>query len=210
MKNLFILLILLIVFSCSKRPETISQVDFKAFENKINSGKALTQEDVNELMSELQLEIKSNTIGRKLPDLQINNASGDEFNLPDFVKRRTIIEISDAHCGFGKGCTTEDLPGIVTSLKRKYDDFDVICLVMKTKTDYKDPEVFNSYLAELKPLYTKLYIADEDSIRKLNITGSPTQLLLDKNKIVVKINTGMAVNPEYLYDELAGFLKDTQ
>lgn len=207
-KYLFILFAVFIAIACNRKPQTITQVDFKTFESKMNTGAPLTQEEVNKLMWKFQLDIQKNTTGRLLPDLQICDVQGNEYNLPDIIRRKTIIEISDAHCGFGIGCTLNDLPGIIARLKEKYDDFDVVCLVIKTKADNNGHNPFNTYLTDLKPLYPALYVIDEGDAGKLNVAGSPTRLLVDKNRTVVKISTGMAVDPELLYNELAGFLKD--
>ncbi|HNX89178.1 MAG TPA: hypothetical protein PKH58_08855 [Paludibacteraceae bacterium] len=206
MRYLLILAAVFLALSCSRKPGTIMPVDFGTFEKAMNSGSALTQQDVNKLMADLQEEVQKNTAGKQLPDVQVMDLPGNRFNLPDMIRRKTIIAVSDAHCGIGKGCTMEDLPKIITRLKKQYDDFDVICLVVRTKADIDDPAAFKSYLAGLKPLYPVLCVMEEEAARKMNVFGSPTRLLIDKNRTVVKIKTGMAVDPEVLYDELAGFL----
>jgi len=206
MKHLIFLSLIILTLSCKRVSQPIIPVDLKLYEKKLSSGKALTQEDANKIMSDLWDEIKKNTVGRELPSVQLENLHGNIVDINDIVNKRSIIIISDSHCGFGGATLTKDFPVELMKLKKNHKDFDVFCIVVKTKSDLSDTADFNSFMAELKPIYPKLYIITETKSKKLNIIGSPTHLLVDKNKIVVSYQTGMAMQPNLLYNELNNFL----
>jgi len=206
MKNLIILFLIIICSACKRETQPIIQADLKPFEKQINSGNALTQEDVNRIMSDLQNEIRKNTVGKSLPSVNIENLHGKNFDLVDLIKKRSIIIFTDSHCGFGIGSTTKDFPEALNKLKKQHRDYDVFCIVIKSNSDSTDTISFNSLISELKPIYANLYLMNETDSQRLNIYGFPTHFLVDNHKIVVSYRTGMAMVPNLLYDELDKFL----
>jgi len=155
-------------------------------------------------------EIKKNTVGRELPSVKLENFQGNNVDIKDIVNKRSIMIISDSHCGFGGGSLRDDFPVELLKLKKNHKDFDVFCLVVKNKSDFSDTVSFNSFISELKPIYPKLYVMTETESKKLNIISSPTRLFVDKNKIVVSYKTGMAMQPNLLYNELNNFLTNNK
>lgn len=210
MKSILIVFLNILAFFNNSVGQTIIPVDYKVFEKKLTSGAAKTQEEADKIVAEFRLEIKNNTEGKELPNLQVSNIKGDRFNLRNVLNQRSIIEISDAHCGFGKGSTTQDLPAIIEKLRLEHKDFDVICLVVKNDTDIKDSLLFYSYISELEPIYSKIFIISEEDSYKLNIFSFPVHLLIDKNLKVVTYRSGMAMRPTVLYNEINNFLKITE
>jgi len=206
MKYLLILFLLIICFSCKREAQPIIHVDIKPFEKQINSGNAFTQEDVNKIMSNLQSEIKKNTVRKSLPSVNLVNVHGTNVDLVDLIKKRSIIIFTDSHCGFGKGSTTEDFPEVLNKLQKRHRDFDVFCIVINSNSDSSDTKSFDSFISELKPIYPNLYLINQTDSQRLNIYGVPTHFLVDNNKIVVSYRTGMAMVPNLLYDEVDKFL----
>ena len=94
MKYLIFLSLIILTLSCKRVSQPIIPVDSKLYEKKLSSGKALTQEDANKIMSDLWDEIKKNTVGRELPSVQLENLHGDIIDIKDIVNKRSIIIIS--------------------------------------------------------------------------------------------------------------------
>ena len=198
------ILLEVIILSCDSPPDYIIPVDFDKYEKEVVPG--LTQEGVNAIQRRRMEEVKENSIGKELPNILIKDQDNNEIELKSLLNEKTLIALTDVHCGWGMEGLTNDLPKALEKLESENRYLKTICLVIKTDSDYENPELFNTYRDELKTYYSDLYIIDEKDSKRLNVYANPTRLLIHNNKL---IHIGIGVSsPDVQYEELDRMVKE--
>ena len=201
---LSIILLEIIVLSCDSPTNYIIPVDFDKYEKEYVPG--LNQEGVNAIQIRMREEIKENSIGKELPNILIKDQDNNEIELKRLLSEKTLIALTDVHCGWGMEGLTNDLPKAMEKLESENRYLKTICLVIKTDSDYENPELFNTYRDELKKYYSDLYIIDEKDSKRLNVYANPTRLLIHNNKLI-HIGIGVSLQGG-LYEELDRMVKE--
>lgn len=201
---LSIILLEIIVLSCDSPTNYIIPIDFDKYENEVVPG--LTQEGVNAIQRRRMEEVQENSIGKELPNILIKDQENNEIELKSVLNEKTLIALTDVHCGWGMEGLTNDLPKALEKLESENRYLKTICLVIKTDSDYESPERFDASLDELKKYYSDLYIIDEKDSKRLNVYANPTRLLIHNNKL---IHIGIGVSSlEGQYEELDKMVKE--
>ena len=197
--NYLTVLFLLISVLGFAQEEVIIPIDYRMYEKEFVPG--LTQKKANEIGARQDDEIRTKSIGKKLPDIIVKDTLGNPVLLKNLVTQKTLIAIANAHCGFGLESLTNDLPKALAKIKETGKDFHLIILFERTAEDDEDSTRFNRNLIEIKELYTNIYIIDENDSKKINVYGSPTRYYFNEKGILKEIKNGLST-VERLYDEI--------
>lgn len=198
MNSLTVLFLLISVLGFAQE-EVIIPIDYRMYEKEFVPG--LTQKKANEIGARQDDEIRTKSIGKKLPDIIVKDTLGNPVLLKNLVTQKTLIAIANAHCGFGLESLTNDLPKALAKIKETGKDFYLIILFERTTEDDEDSTRFNRNLIEIKELYTNIYIIDENDSKKINVYGSPTRYYFNEKGILKEIKNGLST-VERLYDEI--------
>ena len=198
MNSLTVLFLLISVLGFAQE-EVIIPIDYRMYEKEFVPG--LTQKKANEIGARQDDEIRTKSIGKKLPDIIVKDTLGNPVLLKNLVTQKTLIAIANAHCGFGLESLTNDLPKALAKIKETGKDFHLIILFERTAEDDEDSTRFNRNLIEIKELYTNIYIIDENDSKKINVYGSPTRYYFNEKGILKEIKNGLST-VERLYDEI--------
>lgn len=191
-KSSYILLVILIALSnsCTEQKSYIVETDFSLMMPDTINGETVAQ---SKRKGAVYIEkLKSNTVNKFIPEIPVYDLSGQKLNLQDVISKKTILISSDSHCGFGRASLTEDFPIALDSLKDELQDYDIICLVKRTETDFEDSSRFEEFTSELQETYESIYIIEESDANKINLTGNPTRLYINKDQKVEHFASGLS------------------
>ncbi|MBI2279965.1 MAG: hypothetical protein HYU68_04670 [Bacteroidetes bacterium] len=197
--NFLPILFLLMCLSCFSQEDVIIPIDYTLYKKEFVPG--LTQKKANEISARQDNEIRTKSIGKKLPEISVIDTLGSSVLLKKLVIQKTLIAIANAHCGFGLESLTNDLPKALAKIKEADKDLHVIILYERTAEDDDDSTRFNRNLSEIKELYPNVYIIDEIDSKKINVYGSPTRYYFNDKGILMEIKNGLST-VERLFDEI--------
>ncbi len=186
--------------SCDKPKKYIIETDYTQLLPDTINGE--TQEESNKKIKKFGEELISNTINRTIPDIEIFSDEGVKLNLRNILHKETIIISSDTHCGWGLECLTNDFPKAVNQLQSDLQNIDIICLLKRENSDIENSDAFNQNVNDLKKLYKKVYIIEENEARKINLFPNPTRLYVNNYKIVKHIEFGTSLVENRLLNEI--------
>ena len=206
--QLYGLIILVLVASCSPQPNYITEVEIESFwPDTITS---LTVEE-NSRRSRLMIkDIMFKTIGKEIPPLEVYNLSGDILNLKDVLNGEMIIISCDAHCSWSSEHAMNDFPKAIKKLEEHSIYPEIICLLLKSEYDVEKPAKFDQLLEELKACYNAIYIIEDSNAMKLNLIGGSGRMIVNEEQIVLSLGFGVSItDDDRIFNELYPFLSKT-
>lgn len=212
MKNFSIFLaasMVIVIFGCTQKTNYIIPADLSRSEDEVTARlktHGLTQEEMNGIMEGQMKEVMNNTVGKTMPDVFVRSLAGKVVNLKSLIKVKTLLNFTDAHCGAGAESTIGTLPGVLKKLKQENININTILILVKTPDDSANIARFSRFIEECKPLYSNIYIIEEDISLKINIIGSPARLIIGNDHKVLHLNFGSNTQ-ETLYTTLRESLK---
>ena len=199
MKYITLVLALFILENCNSNQDIITPYDYVA--NFPDTKNGLTQKQVNEYFKKSMNQIRINTVGKKLPEIYINNIHNKRVRLDLLINQITFIYATDNHCGWGLEVLENDLPYAIEKLESDSIKINVIALLIKSLSDSTDLNAFNQKATEVNLKYNQFYIIDESEAKKINALNA-TRLFVDKQKIVIDIGYGAYLDPDTFYETL--------
>ncbi len=142
------------------------------------------------------------TEGKHLPEFFLPNLNSEIVNSTQFKDGIILLDFWYRSC---YPCL-KALPGI-ERLHQKYEDKGLTVLGINS-TD-KDPIKLKKFLVEREITYTTLLDSDKEFVKKLNVAGFPTMLIVDAaTKKVLYVHEGYGDETEQkLNDKVESFLK---
>ena len=189
-----------LLFSCTDNEKYIIQTDYsQLLPDTINGETVMESNNKNKKFIE---NLISNTVDRAIPSIEIFTVEGERLNLRSIIQKETIIISSDIYCGWGLECLTNDFPKAIKQLQNSLENIDIICLLKRQNSDIENPEAFNQDINDLKLIYEKVYIIEENEAGKINLFPNPTRLYINSNKFVKYIGFGTSLIENSLINEI--------
>lgn len=187
-KSILFITLIAILHSCGGKKSSIIETDLSLRIPDTVNGETIAQSKKrNKIHME---ELKLNTVNRYIPNIPVYDLSRQKLNLQDVISKKTIIVSSDSHCGFGKVSLLNDFPIALDSLKDELQDYEIICLIKRTKRDIEDNSRFDMFVSELQEIYEPLNIIEESDANRMNLLGNPTRFYINKDQKVEHIASG--------------------
>jgi hypothetical protein len=210
MKNPIIIfnLLFLLTISCSKRENTIIEIDTDKIILEASKD-GLTEDESEKLNIVLYDSIMKNTIGKNIPNIimyDIANQKKSILTELDKIDSDFILVSSDLYCGYGTECITDVFPKSYKKFSQEHGHILVICLIKRTEDDINDSGTIKKTIDNIKPFYNSIYIIDEKEASKLNMYANPSRLYVTKDLVVKNIKFGMDLSGD-LYEEIKQNIK---
>lgn len=189
MFKLICLTLLLILASCANNRYVI-ETKIQDYWPDIKNG--ITTEETAKYDSLFFSAVLSNTIGKKIPEIEITDREGKLHSLRKVVSEKAIIIASNAYCGFGNEGLVNVFPKAVQQLNPGWSNMKIVCLLIRTDHDSENRQILENLYIEVEPLYRNIYFIDEVEAWKLNLYANPTRLYIDKNQTVRNIGLGIS------------------
>lgn len=189
MFKLICLTLLLILASCANNRYVI-ETKIQDYWPDIKNG--ITTEETAKYDSLFFSAVLSNTIGKKIPEIEITDREGKLHSLRKVLSEKAIIIASNAYCGFGNEGLVNVFPKAVQQLNPGWSNMKIVCLLIRTDHDSENRQILENLYIEVEPLYRNIYFIDEVEAWKLNLYANPTRLYIDKNQTVRNIGLGIS------------------
>lgn len=150
----------------------------------------------------IQRENRINTIGKRIPPLEVTDKSGKNTTLTKIIDKPCIIIASSPWGTYGIDEMLYYFPEVIENTKQQDHDFQVICLIVDDGL-YPDMQDVRT-TAELT--YRQTYYITPTEAAKINIFADPTKFYINKEQIVVDYSMGVVLDPYYREQE---FIKGT-
>lgn len=171
--------------SCNRSDNFIIPVNYEAYYEGVTG---LTEKENQGLTQNIVMAWYNNTIGREIPDIQIEGLDGKTVRLKKWLKRETILIFTEPYCGYGSEEVEKDFPIALHNLKEEMEGIDILCLIEIPEDSDKQETI--EYAKSLLGKYSNLFIIEQKDALRCNLTGSPTKFFIDKKQIVRHVQMG--------------------
>ena len=171
--------------SCNRSDNFIIPVNYEAYYEGVTS---LTEKENQGLTQNIVMAWYNNTVGREIPDIQIEGLDGKTVRLKKWLKRETILIFTEPYCGYGSEEVEKDFPIALQNLKEEMEGIDILCLIEIPEDSDKQETI--EYAKSLLGKYSNLFIIEQKDALRCNLTGSPTKFFIDKKQIVRHVQMG--------------------